>query len=434
MPEVTEGRRIALEVLRAVSRGRRLDRALADVSSDLPLRERKWVQEATYGVSRLRGRLDFLLDLHLRKGRSGLSSLVLDILRLGAYQVLYMDGVPSYAAVSQTVSQARASAGEGVARLANGVLRSMDREGGGEDRFPSFDDDPLAHLSAWQSHPGWLVERWLARWDPAAVRELTQWNNRPAPLYVRPLGVGLSDALKVLRERGWTVSEVAERVPCLLVEGGINPADILRDISGIVQDPGAALVTVYADPPEGGWIADLCAAPGGKTLALAERGTYVLAADPASARLSLLRENLARVGGSVGIVVAEAQHPPVRNVPFVLLDAPCSGTGTLRRHPDARWRLEPASIGRMAELQAEILDAGARIVADEGHLVYSTCTLEPEENEAQVERFLQRHPEFNLEGTGSLGHPYVDSRGRLYVLPHRDGFDGAFGARFRRCS
>ncbi|MFC1661677.1 RsmB/NOP family class I SAM-dependent RNA methyltransferase [Gemmatimonadota bacterium] len=432
MPEVTRGRRIALEVLRSVSRGRRLDRALAIAFSSHLGRERKWVHEVSYGVTRLRGRLDYLLDLHLRKGGSSLSSLVLDLLRLGAYQILYMEGVPSYAALSQTVAQVREVGGDGGARLANGVLRSLEREGGSERRFPSFETDPLSHLTTWGSHPRWLARRWLARWGPEEVLELTRWNNRPAPLFFRPLGLPPSQAVELIKEEGWTVSEVGEGLPCLLVEGGINPAILLQSFRGIVQDPGAALVTIYADPPEGDWIADLCAAPGGKTLALAERGAYVLAADAAISRLKLLRENVARVGSEVAIVAAAAQKPPVREAPFVLLDVPCSGTGTLRRHPDARWRMEPATMSRLADLQAEILDAGAKIVAPGGHLVYATCTLEPEENEAQVETFLLRHPEFRVEETGVVDPQYLDDEGRLYVLPQRSGFDGAFGARMRR--
>lgn len=430
--DVTESRRAVAAILRAVSRGRRLDRALDEAAASLPDRERRWVQEAAYGTVRFRGRLDHLLGLHLRKGLSSLSPLLLDILRQGAHELLYMGGVPDYAAVSQTVALVRRGAGEGAARMANGVLRSLQREGGDVSRFPRFEVDPLSHLATWGSHPEWMVARWLERWEPGEVRRLVEWNNTPPPLYLRPLGRSLPQAADALRGEGWSPREVAPGVPCLLLEHGTNPARILAAVPGIVQDPGAALVTVYADVPAGCVVADLCAAPGGKTLAMASDGAYVLACDASLARLGVLKENLARVGGRVHPVAALAQAPPFNEVPFVLLDVPCGGTGTLRRHPDAKWRLTLSTLRRLVELQGEILDAGARLVPPGGHLVYSTCTLEPEENRQQVEAFLARTPGFVLEETGTVPPDYLDGEGCLMVLPQTTGFDGAFAARMVR--
>jgi 16S rRNA (cytosine967-C5)-methyltransferase len=188
---------------------------------------------------------------------------------------------------------------------------------------------------------------------------------------------------------------------------------------------------VYADAPAGVRAADLCAAPGGKTLALTRTASYVLAADRSPARLRLLRRNLLRTGRRAGVVAARAEAPPFRSIDFVLLDVPCTGTGTLRRHPDARWRLIPEDIAKLAAVQAGMLDAAAPVVPPGGLLVYSTCTLEPEENEDQVARFLARHRGFRLEPGGALDPGLLD-RGFLRVLPQRTGFDGAFAARMRR--
>jgi 16S rRNA (cytosine967-C5)-methyltransferase len=384
------------------------------------------------GAVRSRGRLDHLLNLHLRKGLASLSPRLLDLLRQGAYELLYMGGVPDYAALSQTVSQVREAAGEGAARLANGVLRSLQREGGEVSRFPGFSQDPLAHLATWGSHPEWLVRRWLDRWEPQDVLRLVEWNNAPPPLYVRPLRGSLAEARATLEDGGWTSREVGPGIPCLLLEDGTNPALVLQVVRGIVQDPGAALVTEYADVPIGATVADLCAAPGGKALALASRGSYVLAGDASLARLRVLKGNLARVGGRMDLVVALAQAPPFREVPFVLLDVPCSGTGTFRRHPDARWRLTLDTLMRLVELQQEILDAGARLVPPGGHLLYSTCTLEPEENELQVREFLRRNRGFAVEESGVVAGEFLDRDGCLVVLPQVSGFDGAFGARMVR--
>jgi len=432
MAGVTEGRTGAASVLGAVGRGRRLDLAFGELAGDLPPRDRRWVQEAVYGTVRLRGRLDYLLDLHLTKGLSSLSPRVLDLLRLGAYQLLLMGGVPAYAAISQTVDQVRAAAGSGSGRMANGVLRSLGREGGEEGRFPDFHTDPLSHLSTWGSHPRWMVDRWLRRWGPDETLHLVNWNNTPPPLFIRPLGVTLEEGASRLSEEGWKIRVPGEGVPCLLVEDGTNPARLLEDFPGIVQDPGAALVTVFADPPPGETVFDLCAAPGGKALALAGGGAYVLAADRSLSRMRVLGQNLVRVGGSVMRVVADARRPPFSKAGFVLLDVPCSGTGTLRRHPDARWRLTAEMLESLVELQREILEAAGRLIPPGGHLVYSTCTLEEEENEGQVRGFLARNPQFDLEETGAVSPSFLNERGLLQVLPQRAGFDGAFAARFVR--
>jgi 16S rRNA (cytosine967-C5)-methyltransferase len=383
-------------------------------------------------VSRLRGRIDFLLDLHLRKGLSSLSPLVLDLLRLGGYQLLYMDSVPAYAGISQTVEQVREVTGQGGGRLASGVLKSLEAEGGEVDRFPAFESDALTHLTTWGSHPAWMVARWLDRWGSREVQELVRLNNTPPELFFRPLGLSPSEAMDLLHKAGRDAKGLPHGVPCLQVQGGTNPADLLRDFRGIVQDPGAALVTEYADPSGASWVADLCAAPGGKALAMAGTGAYVLAADASAARARVLRENSERVEGGLGVVIARVQRPPLREAPFVLLDVPCTGTGTLRRHPDARWRLEPRSLDRMANLQAEMLDSCATLVSPGGHLVYSTCSLEPEENERQIDAFMSRSPVFELEETNSVDPRFLDQEKRLQVLPQRTGFDGAFCARMRR--
>lgn len=432
MGSITTTRETAASILRSVSRGRRLDLALEEAIRGSEDRDRRWIHEAAYGTVRLRGRLDFLLDLHLSKGLSSLSPAILDLFRLGAYQILYMDSVPAYAALSQTVAQVRKVAGEGGARLANGVLRSLDREGGEEARFPKYEFDPEAYLATWGSHPRWMITRWLERWTPDEVRRLVEWNNTPPPSFFRPLGTSIEDARSRLLSDGIDVPEAVEGNPCLRVPDGTNPAQFLGATPGIMQDPGAALVTVYGDLPSGGWVVDACAAPGGKALAVASQGAYVLAADRSMPRLRLVRENLQRVGGRVDLVAALAQAPPFREVPCLLLDVPCTGTGTLRRHPDSRWRLEPGTVDRLATVQDAILEAWADRLAVGGVLVYSTCSLEREENQDRVETFLRKHQGFRLEATDAVPRAFVSNEGYLVVTPQSSGFDGAFAARLVR--
>ena len=416
-------RTVALEVLLEVERGRRLDLAWEARAPTLAAADRGWVQELVYGVIRFRGRLDHLLGLHLHKGTGSLHPRILVLLRMGAWQILAMGSVPTYAAVSETVEQVRrtpknAGGGKGAAGLANAVLRRLAEAGGGPERFPTLADDPVAHLALWGSHPAWLVERWIARYGTDGTAALVEANNRIPRVHLRRLDSGAMVEL----EPG---SDVGEAL------GRFHPAQ--------VQDPAAsAVVDVMARGLEaaglapGARVADLCAAPGGKGLALAGLDSLearVVALDPSRARLGRVAENLHRLGLESGqgledrvhLVVARGEAPPFApgSVDAALVDAPCTGTGTLSRHPDARWRLDPGAPARLARVQAAILDGAAGIVRTGGILVYSTCTLEPEENEAQVEGFLRRHPAYCLEET-------------MQVLPQQSGTDGSFAARFRK--
>lgn len=435
MEGVSPPRKAALEVLRAVGRGRRLDRALDETLGSVPARDRAWVHEVCYGIARLRGRLDHLLDRHLDSGLGSVSSLLLDLLRLGAYQLLYMDSVPAYAALSQTVEQAKEEAGPGVSGLVNAVLRSVQRAGADPALFPDPETDPGGHLAAWGSHPPWLVDRWLDRWSTEDVAELVRLDNVAPELSIRPVGMGPEEAGDRLREAGIAADPVGRGTGCLRIEDGASPARVLEEVPAVVQDPGAALVVEYAAPEPDSLVADLCAAPGGKGLALASSASYVLAGDASATRLALLRDAAARLGPAirgVGPVVARAERPPITDVDLVLLDVPCSGTGTLRRRPDARWRLEPGDVDRMAGLQRRIMEGAASAVRPGGLLVYSTCTLEPEENEGRVSAFLDEHTDFRVEPGGGVPRELVDPSGFLRVLPQDTGFDGAFAARLRR--
>ena len=246
------------------------------------------------------------------------------------------------------------------------------------------------------------------------------------------MGLSLEEGAQLLAGEGVDTSVPAQGVPCLQLPAGTNPARLLEAFPGIVQDPGAALVTVFADPPAGVKVFDLCAAPGGKALALAGEGVYVLAADRSRARIRLLAQSKERIRAELSLVVADATRPPFSEAGFVLLDVPCSGTGTLRRHPDARWRLSEKKLEELVAVQERILQAGAQLIPPQGHLVYSTCTLEPEENELQVDRFLARNPEFSPAETNAVEPAFLNERGFLSVLPQESGFDGAFAARLVR--
>jgi 16S rRNA (cytosine967-C5)-methyltransferase len=428
---VTPGRRAALAARRASGRGRRLDLALASAVRDLDDRERRFAHELAYGTVRLRGRLDHLIALRLDRPLAALDADLLDVLRLAAYQILHLD-VPDYAAVSQAVALApRRAAG-----LANAVLRAVARAGEDAALFPSPQSDLAGWLASWGSHPRWLIERWLTRWPGDAVRELVRQDNEVPPLTVLPLVDEPARAVERLADAGLSARLVGDGTRCVELAAGTEPARALAALPAIVQDPGASLVVDYAAAGAGAgrarWAADLCAAPGGKALALAARGYRVLAADRSPPRLRLLVQNVARTGLPVFPLVARAEHPPLAAAELVLLDVPCTGTGTLRRHPDARWRLQPGAPDVLARVQEGILEGAARAVPTGSLLVYSTCTLETEENEERIDVFLRRHPDFGLEPAEGVAPGHLDEAGRLAVRPWTSGFDGAFAARLRR--
>jgi 16S rRNA (cytosine967-C5)-methyltransferase len=430
----TPGRIAALQTLRAIRAGDLADRALDAATRSLDARERAWTHELVYGTLRLRGRLDHILAQHSSRPLDTLDPDVLDILRIGAYQLIEMHGVPEYAAVSATVDLATRHARR-AAGFVNAVLQSL-RRAPAASTFPSLDDQPGLHLAAWGSHPRWLVERWIARYGAESTARLTEANNRRPELYLRALGDDVDAVVAALAAHGIETEPFALLPRALRVTSG-TAAAALDAAPVIVQDPAAGLVVSFiGDVPAR--VVDLAAAPGGKSMALAgdspAADRLVVAADISAKRLRRVLENRQRLGPfaeSVVPVVADGRAPPFSSAGLVLIDAPCTGTGTFRRHPDGRWRVTAGDVAALAGLQAELLEAAAPIVEPGGLLVYATCSLEPEENEVQVEAFLDRHPEFMLEaGTAPAG--VLDARGMLHVLPHEHGVDGAFAARLRR--
>ena len=431
--DITTGRDAAYVIRVQVERGRRLDIALGAALVGLDPRERAFAHDLAYGTTRMRGRLDHLLAKHIHKGLASLQQDVLEVLRLGAYQILYMGSVPDYAAVSGSVDRARELKGKGAAGLVNAVLRRVSEGGDGDDQFPDWTTDPADYLSTWGSHPRWLIDRWLARWSPEEVRSLVDTNNGRPTTFLNSLDQSQDAAVELLAQAGITARSVQAVPSAVRLAWSTPPSEALSVLPGsIVQDPAAQLVVRYMDIDPGTKVADLCAAPGGKALAASLGASYTVAADRSESRIRMVRENADRTGRRVGCVVADAAHPPLVDADVVLLDVPCTGTGTLARHPDARWRLRPESVTELTAVQDRMLEAGATTVGRGGLLVYSTCTLEPEENGERIEAFLNAHPDFTIENSGSVSSNFIDEHGYLSVLPHEAGFDGSFAARLRR--
>lgn len=433
-PAITPTRVIAAEVCADVRTGQLLDPSFERHSASLDGRDRRWTQELLYGMTRRRAFLDAVLSDRVRGGLARLDPDLIDLLRLGAYQLLCMGSVPAYAAIAQTVELTKTRHGMGASKLANAVLRRTDRERA--NLAIVTPPDPIDALALAHSHPRWLVARWVARWGAEATTSLLAANNAEAPIVLRPYNISATELREMLIAAGVEATEDRLVAGSIELGHGVSLVELDAFKRGFffVQDPAATLVARYAAVPPGATVADLCAAPGGKSFELSRDAAVVFAADRSPSRMQRVVSTRDRLRADRVIpLVDDARHPALRNLDVVLLDVPCTGTGTFRRHPDARWRLKASDLAVMPAIQRSILRAAADVVRPGGLLVYSTCSLEPEENDAQIEAFLDEHPRFTLEPPppGAVPDSVLDA-GRLRVLPHRHGVDGAFAARLRR--
>ncbi len=431
---VTDARAAAALILTDIRQGDLLDGAFERRTSALDARDRRWLHELLWGTLRRRSWLDAVLAARVRGGLAKLDADVVDLLRLGVYQLLFMGSVPAYAAIAQTVEITKRRNGIGASKLVNAVLRRVDRER--ETLDPPVPADPIEALAQRYSHPSWLVARWVERWGVAPVEALLRANNQESTITVRPFGIA-RDQLDAMLTGAGVETSVLPFVPDSIRLGpGVALTELGAFQQGLmyVQDPAATLVTQYADIPRGAVVADLCAAPGSKALELSRRAALVIAADRSMARCERMVLGFGRLDvHNVVPIVANAEAPALVPVDVVLVDVPCTGTGTFRRHPDARWRLRMSDFAVLGMAQRAILRAAAGVVKPGGLLVYSTCSLELDENDEIVDGFLAEHPDFTLEPPveGTVASSLLDG-GRLRVLPHLHGSDGAFAARLRR--
>ena len=369
--------------------------------------DRAFVQDLVYIVIRRLRPLRKVLGALVTKWPKGELEALLYV---GAAQVLYMDEVPDFAAVNETVEAAKQCDNKSVAKVVNAVLRNLIRR---REEFEQM--IAAAPLEERESFPTELVRRWTARFGAENAAKLCAWHNEPAETFL-----ARKDGSFVALERGKKVTEVPG-----FAEGGF-----------IVQDPGTALAVELVDAKPGDEILDACAAPGGKTIQLAWRGAKVTACEVNPKRRRKLEENIIRSRSEVEVIgaltgedfrretedgsaIKQSNNQTIEQFPKVLVDAPCSNTGVLRRRPDARWNWSVEKLEALVKLQAEILDQVEPLVAPGGTLVYSTCSNEPEENFEQVNAFLSRHPDFTLDVTRES-------------VPFESGHDGAFAARFVR--
>ena len=414
----------------------------ADLEGDA--RARRQATEYVAGITRWRRWLDFLLADFYRGRYDSMEPLLRQILRLGLYDLLFLD-TPPHAALNEAVELAKRKVRPGAAGLVNGMLRNLHRQ---RKSLPEpSTGDAAEDLAIAHSHPTWMVRRWLGRYGREETEALLQWNNaRPTyGLRVNGLRKEKADIEARLKEEdvSWERSAYfsdflrLHRLQTVIRGGWIEKGWCA------VQDESAGGVVRLLDPRPGEHVLDACAAPGGKTIYAAERMRdqgLIRAVDVDEQRLVRLRENAARhelriveIEAADLRTIARREEQPQAD--RVLVDVPCTGLGVLSKRADLRWRREPGDLEELPRLQADLLEAASRLVKPDGILVYSTCTTEPEENEKVVQAFLKAHPSFSVEAASDFVSPELVTPGGFYATrPQRHRMDGAFGVRLRRAS
>jgi 16S rRNA (cytosine967-C5)-methyltransferase len=449
---IAPARIAAYGVLMAVSGGKAdLPTAIARAREDLSdERDRAMVADIATGVQRWRARLDHLLAIFSKRPLERLDPEIVEILRLGAYQLLYHSRVPASAVVDDAVNLAGRAGKRSAAGFVNAVLRTVSRRRSSLP-LPSRPLDPtdrtaaLDYFAVSLSHPHWLAARWYDRVGFDAAESWMVFNNTPARLTLRANRLRLDrDQLADRLAGEHIVVRPGLFAPEALIveEGQPLGGQAIHEGLCVVQDEASQLVSLLAGPDPGERVLDTCASPGGKTTALAaamrDRGLLV-ACDVRARRMDLLQRAVAASGAThVRLVQANLNEvlPFTRSFDCVLVDAPCSGLGTLRRDPDIRWRRTEADLPALAATQIAMLGHAAETVRTGGRLVYATCSSEPEENEAVAALFLATHADFSPVDARSVAPSVpaavVDSQGHLRTLPFAHGLEAFFGAVFER--
>ncbi|HYW36258.1 MAG TPA: 16S rRNA (cytosine(967)-C(5))-methyltransferase RsmB [Balneolaceae bacterium] len=430
-------RSVSIETLINFDENDTLDYSAAD---RLGSQQRAEVREYVQNILRKRSYLDFLIDHYSNVGIEGMKSSLKNILRLGVYDMLYMDSTPDYAAINEAVNIAKLKLGSRTGDLVNAIMRNMQRDIDNLPK-PSFEDrNKLVAVTF--SHPEWMVKRWRKRFGEREAFALMQANNKRPVYFIRANNLRTKTENFQLRMTKHDIPfEVSDWLPGYFqvesVAPFINEKWIEKGFCQ-VQDVAAGLAPYVMDPKPGERIIDLCAAPGTKTMVMSDlmkAEGEILAVDISSERLQKLADSAVRCHAeNIKVRRGDATDIELDEADGVLVDAPCTGTGVLSKRADLRWRRDEEDLDYCTDLQERLLNSAAKMVKKGGRLVYSTCSLEEEENMQQIFNFLDNHENFELEPLSDIVPEEAKIEGGMayQTFPHKHGCDGHFGARMKR--
>jgi 16S rRNA (cytosine967-C5)-methyltransferase len=425
--------------------------AFTDVALDRVLRttklnsaDRRLVTDLVYGTVRRSRSLDALIDQLGKKKAHQQPPDLRTILHIGLYQLRYQERIPPSAAVNTTVELAKENGFKGLAGVVNGLLRQYERLATSSGEPLQLPVEPVERLGVLHSFPDWIIQIWLEQLGVEETEQLCEWFNQSPTidLRVNTLRVSIEDVETAMQSAGVDVRRVPQLPQALRVVGGTGAIQQLPGFSEgwwTIQDSSAQLVSHLLNPQTGDVVIDACAAPGGKTTHIAELMAdegKIWACDAKASRLKKLKENAQRLQlKSIQICTGDSRNFSqfTNSADSVLLDAPCSGLGTLHRRPDIRWRITPETVHELSILQGELLEQAATWVKPGGVLVYATCTLHPQENEGVIQPFLERNPHWQIEPP--VPHSPLSAfsmpQGWIKVLPHQHQMDGFFMVRLK---
>lgn len=441
----TGPRGIAVKILNRVDRTDAYLDKLIDVElkyGELPGPDKALLNEIVHGVIRWERRLDWILRGFYKGEFSKCIPNLKNAMRVALYQILFLDNIPNYAAVNEAVDFVKKIHGEKSANLVNAVLRNIIRTiEEAEIRYPNPEEDEINYLGTYYSHPNWLVKRWLKRYGREFTERLMEENNQRPKLTLRfnSLLTERGSFIEKLQsaELKFRPSKYLEHFFVLLHLTNITDWNYFQQGYFSIQDESAGIPCLLLDPKPGETILDLCAAPGGKSTYIAElmkNEGKVIAVDKYESRINLMKKNVERLKiTNIEFLEADSETLEIPPVDKVLLDAPCSGLGVLTKKPEIKWKKDSEDIKRLTDIQTRLINNAAKLVKVGGTLVYSTCTIEPEENFEIIQKFLTEHLNFQLVKKHPNIHPdLIDENGCISTFPNIHDMDGSFVAKLVR--
>lgn len=414
--------------------------------------DRAFITEMVYGILKWKLTIDFIISNFSKIKIKKISPWILNILRIGVYQLIFIDKVPVSAACNESVKLAKRYGHAASSKYVNGVLRNISRNKE-TIKYPDKKEDLSKFLSIKYSHPIWMVNDWLNRYGEEFTEELLKNNNEVPPFTIRTntLKISKADLKKILEEEGFEVDDGQYAKDALIIKNpkSLQRIDAFKKGYFQVQDESSMFVASILDPEPGDFVLDVCSAPGGKATHLAQlmnnKGAIV-ARDIYTHKIGLIDESVKRLGIDIiktevfDAITFDKKHEG--QVDKVLVDAPCTGLGIIRRKPDIKWRRKKEDKDKIIKLQKKILSTSSKYVKEDGIIVYSTCTIEPEENEHIIEKFLENNKDFCLEDIWqhlpkqleSLPKGYNQKKGYIQLYTNKHGVDGFFIAKMRRRS